>query len=263
MAAWMSVFLLGGCISLLYWWGIDKELSTLAAQKRTEEQSAKEQPPAKPDITEPTSHVKPEKPTPPRTKGATHVTKPPTLGSSPEAQRAQPDAIPSILSPPFQEASPDEVTVICGGVNTWTREFLENKQNMAMPFALDGAIPIRVYIEDGVFYVDVHLYGGPNKPVIEITKYKFKVQNPAWDANSTANAFEVVVDGKVPVLQMIKRSASTIEINAVIPYNNGIVLAVGHTIKLLPPPSENELPIPMTPMFKYPSWKYPGQYAGQ
>ncbi len=85
-----------------------------------------------------------------------------------------------------------------------------------------------------------------------------------WDINSSENAFEIAVDGKTPVFQMIRRDENTIEVDGV--FNNGrdteYVTPEGMLHNPLKPPgSRGSQYKALGLIFKYPSWKYPGVYA--
>jgi hypothetical protein len=82
------------------------------------------------------------------------------------------------------------------------------------------------------------------------------VRDPSWDKNSSANAFEVINAHGVPVFQMIRRDDFHIEFNGIFPLpGGGFLVADSNGI------SDRLEGYAPKVIFKYPSWKYPGQYA--
>jgi hypothetical protein len=131
------------------------------------------------------------------------------------------------------------------------------------------ALPIAIYLKDGVVCADVTMSGGawdieqgrPGVDDIKIDCGKFRVENPAYDKNWSKNALEIVRDNKVSIFQMIYKNSNTIEIN-------GIFL-IGHDQALFVSPDEPPIVVKTTdpnfqtyglnPIFKYPSWQFQGQ----
>ena len=104
------------------------------------------------------------------------------------------------------------------------------------------------------------LWSGDGKPPIEITNNDFVVRTPGWDRNSSVNALEVVNSDNVPIFQMIRKNPSNITVNGIFPSPSGLLIIAGPNglsvyVDKVPPD------FVLRPIFKYPSWKYPGQYA--
>ena len=106
--------------------------------------------------------------------------------------------------------------------------------------------PVELYIENGQLYADVKIYGGSGFPPIEIKKNKLSNKPKDWDFNSNEKAMEIVNGNGVPIYQFFYKKPSHIVMNGVFPYPGGLTL-LPITFKL-------------KRIFKYPSWKYPGEY---
>ena len=122
---------------------------------------------------------------------------------------------------------------------------------------MNGVAPI-LYAQNGKVYIDVALTDGSGHLPVEIRKNVFVIRPPNWDRNSSATALEVVNENLVPVFQLIFRSPSQIQINGIFPTPKGDLLVVEESRVRLNPPLPTLFSIKR--IFKYPSWKYPGQY---
>jgi len=85
---------------------------------------------------------------------------------------------------------------------------------------------------------------------------------PDWDRNSDTNAFEIIGPDGLPVFQEIYALPEHIIVNGLFPKKPGIIIGafgndcvVGFTNEVLPNLPDRK------PIFKYPSWKYPGVLA--
>lgn len=128
------------------------------------------------------------------------------------------------------------------------------------PFNFAGFSPVRLYIEDNNPYADVTIYGGSGLPPIEIKHNQLSNKPHDWDFNSNENALEVVNEKKIPVYQFYYKTPSHIVVNGIFPYPGGLILAnqSGAMLNPILPTS-----FKLERIFKYPSWKYPGQYEGK
>lgn len=138
----------------------------------------------------------------------------------------------------------------------YPKEVLE-KKHINTGFVFNNYHPVELYIENGQLYADVKIYGGSGFPPIEIKKNKLLNKPDSWDFNSNENAMEIVNENKVPIYQFFYKSPSQIVMNGIFPYPGGLILAnengaVGNPI--LPATFK------LKRIFKYPSWKYPGEY---
>lgn len=117
-------------------------------------------------------------------------------------------------------------------------------------------MPVKVYVQNKTFYVDVRLSGGLGLPPVELIRNQFVVRPPMWDRNSNSSALGVVNEKGFPVLHVIYRTSSTIAINGVFWYPDGVLLVTDTEAVTDPAPGER---FSLKPIFKYPSWKFPGE----
>jgi hypothetical protein len=125
------------------------------------------------------------------------------------------------------------------------------------PLILKGTVPFRAYVEDGFLYVDARIFTGDTaEPIIEVARNQYKRIPPGWDVNSTPAALEIVNERGEPVFHLIYKSPSEAKIEGVFQTPGGayVINEHGEGYGLRPN---------IKPVFKYPSWKYPGQYADQ
>jgi hypothetical protein len=166
----------------------------------------------------------------------------------------------TLENPTFKE-KPTEVTFSLGGggfsvVYRWSKI-----QEMPVePFSLDGFSPVRLYVEGRKLFADVTVYGGTNAPPIKIDHNEFTIRPPNWDRNSNASALEIVNGQGFPVFQMIYRTPFHIVVNGIIPFPSGVFYATDSgTQTIFNPKGQLKFPV-IKRLFKYPSWKYPGQF---
>lgn len=138
----------------------------------------------------------------------------------------------------------------------YKKEVLE-KTHMKNLYVLNDYRPVELYIENGQLYADVKIYGGRGLPPIEIKKNKVSNKPDNWDLNSNENAMEIVNQDGIPIYQFLYKTPSHIVMNGIFPYPGGFILANKGGAILNP-----ELPTTfiLKRIFKYPSWKYPGEY---
>jgi hypothetical protein len=160
--------------------------------------------------------------------------------------------------PTFREEVSD-VNFSLGGGGITVRYPLSALKEPKEPFDFNRFKPVRLYVEGRKLYADVSVFGGIGQPPIQVKHNNFVVRPLNWDRNSSINAFEVVNENKVPLFQFFYKSRSHIVVNGVFPFPGGLILANenGATIFFNPNP-----PVTFTlkRIFKYPSWKYPGQF---
>ncbi len=126
------------------------------------------------------------------------------------------------------------------------------------PISMNGISP-SMYMEGDRLYVDVSLNDGSQSLPVEIKRGVFTVQPPNWDRNSNATAFEVVNEKLVPVFQYIIKSPFKVQINGIFPAPRGGFVLVDESRALTRPVIPNDFRLKR--IFKYPSWRYPGQYT--
>ena len=159
--------------------------------------------------------------------------------------------------PTFQEKL-ENVTFSLGGGGIHTIYRLSDLEKAPRePFNLGGFSPVRIYAETGKVYADVTVYGGPASPPIEVKHNEVVVGPPNWDRNFSQSALEVVNEKQFPVFQLIYKTPSHIVFNGIFPFPGGLILAneEGSVVNPTVP-----VTFSLKRIFKYPSWKYPGQY---
>ncbi|MGA2158112.1 MAG: hypothetical protein ABSG90_02715 [Dehalococcoidia bacterium] len=177
-----------------------------------------------------------------------------------ESNIPKPSESPSTSNiPPFVDMSKihssENVTLTIG---IWPYHFnWSNFKNSAGAIYLADNVTFNLYTDNGRIYVDTSVYGGPNFAPIHIHGTSFVVTPPTWDQNYNENEFEVVNQDGDPVFQLIYKSQFDIVIYGIFPSSNGILFWAtpsGNTIN--PSPFSD---FHLTPIFRYPSSKYPGQ----
>jgi hypothetical protein len=181
--------------------------------------------------------------------------------TEPKQEKIAEPITPSIKEPDLQDPTfapgVEEMTVFFGGFGVK----FNPKASGTKIFDIAGFVPIRLHAEEDKLFADVTIYGGEGKPLIEITNNRFIVRPHNWDRNSSNAALEIVDEKQRPILQLIYEKPTQIRINGYLPGPKGILL-VGAGNKTYSNPGPEELAaISLKPIFKYPSWKYPGQYA--
>lgn len=171
----------------------------------------------------------------------------------------QQQAVPKLEQPTFREKVEKATFSLGEGGFHVTYEVSDLEKEPKEPFDLDGFKPVRMYVEDGKLYADVKVYGGAGRPPIEIKHNEFVVRPPNWDRNSSETALEVVNESQFPVFQFIYKTPFHIVVNGIFPSPVGLILANESGITVV-----RKSTLPQTfflkRIFKYPSWKYPGQH---
>ncbi|WP_429752595.1 FKBP-type peptidyl-prolyl cis-trans isomerase [Vibrio minamisatsumaniensis] len=142
-----------------------------------------------------------------------------------------------------------------GGVScSYSKEQLK-KPNA--PFHLGGHLPIKVYVEKKKLYADVDVYSASGLPPIKISKNVLSGVPPTWDVNKSDKALEVVNANNQPIYQLVYKNDGHIIINGIFPFPGGLVLADDSHMSINP---QEPATLELSPIFKYPSWKYPSVY---
>jgi hypothetical protein len=118
------------------------------------------------------------------------------------------------------------------------------------PFRMADEKPFSIYLDKGNLYAEARIYNGPGLPAVEVNKGDFVVRPMDWDRNFSDNALEIVNERMQPVLQIIYKRNGLIQIQGIFRGRNGGMIF-----------EAPELPEALPRIFKYPSWKYQGQYA--
>jgi hypothetical protein len=179
------------------------------------------------------------------------------IPATPPPQTPTPAPTPALNleQPTFREKT-EVVAVSVGGMTTqYPYSRLASQEGVSVsPLSMAGFEPIRLHIKDGKLYADINTTDGV--ATVEIAENEFVVRPHDWDRNANQNALEVVDRNHRPVIQLIYESPTRIRINGVFVGNGITVFAAGDTIGSRPDILNN-----LKPIFKYPSWKYPGQFV--
>lgn len=125
------------------------------------------------------------------------------------------------------------------------------------PFNFGNFRPVRMYVENGKFFADCTIYGGPGLPPVDVKKNEFVIRPPNWDRNFSPQALEIVESNQSPVFQMIYKTPSHIAVNGIFPFPGGVLVATESGTTINPAPGRVFV---LQRIFKYPSWQHPGDY---
>jgi hypothetical protein len=125
---------------------------------------------------------------------------------------------------------------------------------------INGYTPVTLHMKGNTLLFHFKVWNSDGEPPIEVIDNEFVVRFPGFDKNSNANALEVVNMNGVPVFQMIRKTPTHLVVNGIFPTPAGLFLAGPEGLMT------NAKPVHLAnfhlkPIFKYPAWKYPGQYA--
>lgn len=168
---------------------------------------------------------------------------------------------PAVLpQPTFRETKSDSVSFSLGNGDTAVETMEDLRNGPRTPFRLNGYAPVVLRAKGSILFYDVTMWGGTGKSPIEVKDNQFTVRVPDWDWNSSPNAFEVVNENGVPIFQLIRKKPNHFVVNGIFPLPRGAVVVAGPKGTIGPagrvPPD-----FALKPIFKYPSWEYPGRYA--
>lgn len=164
---------------------------------------------------------------------------------------------PKLQKPTFSEQI-EKVSFSLGerGISVgYKRDSLKN--SLKEPFNFADFKPVKIYIKNDNLFADVKIFGGSRMPPIEIRQNELINKPTEWDFNSNDKALEIVNEKKVPIYQFFYKTPSHIVVNGIFPFPGGLILANenGATLNPILPTT-----FKLERIFKYPSWKYPGQY---
>ncbi len=163
---------------------------------------------------------------------------------------------PELKKPTFSEIVQDVVFSLGekGLVSVYKRDELKEPKE---PYNFGGYSPVKLYIKNNNLFADVRIYGGSGLPPIEIKQNELKNKPGDWDFNSNDKALEVVDKNKNPMYQFFYKTSSHIVVNGIFPFPGGLIIANDEGAVLNP-----FLPatFKLKRIFKYPSWKCPGEY---
>ncbi len=168
---------------------------------------------------------------------------------------------PTLKEPRFSE-NIDNFSFSLGerGISVGYKKEVLEKGHMKNLFVFGNYRPVELYIEGGQLYADVKIYGGSGLPPLEIKKNKLLNKPPDWDFNSNETALEIVDNKQTPIYQFFYKNPSHIVMNGIFPFPGGLILANESGATINPILSTN---FSLKRIFKYPSWKYPGEYENR
>jgi hypothetical protein len=152
--------------------------------------------------------------------------------------------------------------LIGASITQYAAEDLEKGSKNAAISTLGGRHKFKVYIRDGVFCLDAEIFGALQMsiPVITVTCNRIdSTLTPGFDTNYTAQAVEVVDQNQVPILQLIFSNKRSIRVNGVFLSSDNKVW-VYSTQGVQHFDQGSAIQVPLTRLFKYPSWRYLGKY---
>lgn len=165
---------------------------------------------------------------------------------------------PSLPGPTFR-ASDEHVSLMLGNQgHKMTRAHLLAGYT---PLKIGQYEPLKIYTKDNKLYADVLILGGYNKINAEIKENKFSVRNPHWDYNSNDKVLEIVDEKQRPVFQLIYKDETRVIINGIFPAGPDFIYYAKEGFSTNSPKPLTQAEFNLKPIFKYPSWKYQGQYV--
>ncbi len=151
-------------------------------------------------------------------------------------------------------------------------------------FTLDS--PIYPYVKNDRLFVDVTLPFRNERHLISMSDDSDSEIPNIWDRNYSSNAFEIVREDGLPVLQVFYKRPNEIQVNGIFVIETNFVFAAfgnytefaqnligGNPIHIIIGTAQEVIPatnmeqiFTMTfsnqiPIFKYPSWRHLGEYA--
>ena len=161
---------------------------------------------------------------------------------------------------------PETFAVTVGNLTAEMKMSNLKKWGKLIPFSTNGVTPIVVTPGkngEAVFNFTAWAGGGP----IAIENNKVRISDPLLDRNFSKNALEIVASNGDPVFQVIRENASHITVYGIfwpnIVNSSGLqtVWCFDNKHQLWFGRTQCPADFKLKPIFKYPAWKYPGQYA--
>jgi hypothetical protein len=157
---------------------------------------------------------------------------------------------------------PNSVDISLGSMDTVMTMSDLRKWGQLIPFRFFGITPVIVTpTKEGGYSFAFNTYG------VHITDSQVTIDNPTVERQVSNNALEIVDSSGAVVFQVIRKNASHIAIYGIFgtsqidqqthrPMSMWEDQKGGIDLSVDPPVGFN-----LKPIFRYPSWKYPGQYA--
>lgn len=170
---------------------------------------------------------------------------------------------PRLADPTFADDAKYAIIIMGGNELSYDLSSLEN--GLPLPHVGFGEklLPVFVRVRNGKLYADMTLYNLSCEPVMTLKDNNIALKHANWDRNMSEHALEVVDDQERPMFQLIYERPAKLKINGVFCTSHYIVYSddhmLGGTRRGLPLPSSFQL----KRIFRYPSWKYPGELEQQ
>ena len=135
--------------------------------------------------------------------------------------------------------------------------------NVKVPIKIGGFEPFKPHIENGKLFVDVEIYSKTGFPPIKIINNKLYNLPTDWDRNSNDIALEIVNENLQPMYQLVYEKPFNLNIKGVFPNPSGAIIADDiRGVSFISYDRLQQFPakFKLKPIFKYPSWRYPGEY---
>jgi hypothetical protein len=131
---------------------------------------------------------------------------------------------------------------------------------------IDGTIPIKPYVENNRLFCDVEFFPTFGLPPIKLEHNTLSGRPRNWDWNHNDKALEIVNEDLVPIFQMYYKDDTHVMLNGVFPLKGELWICTeagtetirDSIIKTRFP--DGIIPVNLNRLFKYPSFKYPGQF---
>lgn len=154
----------------------------------------------------------------------------------------------------------DRLTIIFGGKGmvsvTYTKQQLEQAKTDSLVRSR-GGIPFIAYQDSSRLFIDADVYAGEDSPPILIRRNVVSGLPFKWDGNFNSRALEIVNPDTLPVFQLVYLSKDTIRIRGVFQAKGKLVIVDESGVTEAQ--GKRVLFYGTRAIFKYPSWKYPGQ----
>ncbi|MGC1421592.1 MAG: hypothetical protein WA354_13295 [Terracidiphilus sp.] len=126
------------------------------------------------------------------------------------------------------------------------------------PATYEDYSPMSIQYVDGRISYSIQFWNPTDRSAVELKDGDFKVRSAHLDRNYSSRAFEVVTEDGSPVLQVIWLTSNHMRLSGLFPLPNGELLCMSND-------TAQEIDLQeigtckITPIFKYPSWKYQGE----
>jgi hypothetical protein len=164
----------------------------------------------------------------------------------------------------FHPAPPDVFGIALGGVTAEVTAEQLRKNKSVTPFHLFGVYPFTISLgKHGELLFSFVSWGNGVK--VEVKNNAVKMNDPALDWNFSDNAFEIVDRDGQPIFQMTK-TTNKVVVSGIFPTGHmssrtGLESIMWVSSEGYEQSSSKPEGFALKPIFKYPSWKYKGQYA--